>query len=824
MRRTVIIIVNSAMALVLLLALSMRLVSSEPLIRNQPTASVVARGSGATFVVTSIADSGPGTLRQALLDAQSGGTITFDPAVFPPEASATIYLASSLPPITQGGLTLDASNAGVVLDGSNITTPVFVHGLSIPSNSNIIRGLQIVGFSEAGIALGGDAKHNVIGGDQGIGSGPLGQGNLLSGNRFFGIGIWGASFNTVSGNYIGTDLSGVNPLPNREGGIIIDLGAHNNVIGPDNIIAYNNGDGIAIGLNSVSNTITQNSIHDNGRKGIVLSNGGNTELLVPFILDFDLQAGGLTGWTHPNSIVEIFSDNSDEGAFYEGGAVADGGGFFTFWNEAPFNGPHMTTTATDPDGNTTEFSLPTTGSSRNSSHQEGNTLPMIALQPKTSSQLVADDRLGWGMGFLAGELQQWSSLAQEVFDIGAKRLVTSLGMGEAPIDWSFPEYEIPVEYDRFIDAMNENGVAVNYSIHWFDKIGHAAGEELPIPRFKTDEEVQEFLDYVRFIVGHYKGRVEYYTIWSEPDACGGSIDIDVKCIEPLDYINLVRQTIPVIREVDPQAKVVTGPVVLYFGRDHLFTLLRSDVIQLFDVIDTHPMFDAAPDIDFIGYVGEDPLPSYAEYYYQYPALIDSILQTASAHGFQGQYWGSDLSWFVTERGDSPYTEWDGHTEIQSTKYHARGVAMHLGLDAGLNPVVQKGTREYSAVANLYTILAGTVPIDLGLEIESEATNIVSYGFTHPNGEMLLALWTDGAAVDYDPGVIATLTFPGVSASRVTSIDVIDQAGFEQELIVETGNGTLVIRGLLVKDYPIILRISSSTPTGILTEGLEGPMP
>ena len=506
----------------------------------------------------------------------------------------------------------------------------------------------------------------------------------------------------------------------------------------------------------------------------------------------------MTGWACPNCIVEIFSDGGDEGAFYEGRVVADESAAFAFSKEAAFTGPHLTTTATDPDGNTSEFSSPTKGSSQNFSLQEGNSLAMIRLQSKISSQLVADDRLGWSMGITQGEMQNWSSLAQEVFNIGAKRLVTSLGMGEGPIDWSNPEDEIPLEFDQFIDVMNENGVAVNYSIHWFDKIGHAAGEELPIPRFKTDEEVQKFLDYVRFIVGHYKGRVQYYTIWTEPDACGGSIDTDVKCIEPLDYIELVRQTIPVIREVDSLAKVVTGPVVLYYGRDHLFTLLRSDVIQLFDVIDTHPIFDAAPDREYFG-----------NYYYEYPVLIDSILQMAAANGFQGQFWGSDLSWFVTERGDSPYTEWEGHTEIQATKYFARMVAMHLGKDAGLNPVVQKNTREYSVVARLYTILAGTEPIDLGVEIDSEATNIVSYGFTHPNGDKSLALWTNGAAVDDDPGVKTTLTFPGVSASRVTGIDVVDRGGFEQELIAETENGNLVIRGFLVKDYPIFIVLSNN---------------
>src|SRR3990170_2541731 len=91
---------------------------------------------GRTLIVTSSADSGPGTLRQALQDAQNGDTITFDPATFPPDTPVTISLSSGLPEITQGNLTIDASNAGVVLDGSNITTPEFVHGLSILSDNN----------------------------------------------------------------------------------------------------------------------------------------------------------------------------------------------------------------------------------------------------------------------------------------------------------------------------------------------------------------------------------------------------------------------------------------------------------------------------------------------------------------------------------------------------------------------------------------------------------------------------------------------------------------------------------------------------------------
>ena len=102
-------------------------------------------------------------------------------------------------------------------------------------------------------------------------------------------------------------------------------------------------------------------------------------------------------------------------------------------------------------------------------------------------------------------------------------------------------------------------------------------------------------------------------------------------------------------------------------------------------------------------------------------------------------------------------------------------------------------------------MAGASPESLAVEIESEATNMVSYGFTLPNGDTLFALWNDNTAVDIYPGVNTTVTFLGQSAQEVIGIDVLN--GFEQELITETGNSNLVIRNLLVQDYPIILRLS-----------------
>jgi hypothetical protein len=143
--------------------------------------------------------------------------------------------------------------------------------------------------------------------------------------------------------------------------------------------------------------------------------------------------------------------------------------------------------------------------------QEGNSLPQFQLLTGRSNQLVADTRMGASVSFTQTDLPGWETILSELLDLGAKRLETSMQEGEEPILWDWPEDEFPQEYDLFIDGLNENGVVVNYIIHFWDKAGHARGEELSTPRFKTAEQVEDFLDYIRLVVSHYKGRIQYYT-------------------------------------------------------------------------------------------------------------------------------------------------------------------------------------------------------------------------------------------------------------------------------------------------------------------------
>ena len=291
---------------------------------------------------------------------------------------------------------------------------------------------------------------------------------------------------------------------------------------------------------------------------------------------------------------------------------------------------------------------------------------------------------------------------------------------------------------------------------------------------------------MRFTVEHFKDRVEYFEIWNEPDIR----EYCPKWIEPADYINLVKRTVPVIREVSPEAKIVVGAMSntrFPDAYDYLFELLESDIMPQVDVISWHPIYGTSPEYDL-----------YYDYYYDYPQMVQKIKDTAAANGFVGEYHADELSWRTVDqyKEDQPWV----YSPIAANKYFSRAAVMHRGLDidVGLGG-------SYFLTPNLCTAMAGAKPVDLSLEIQSTADNIQSYTFSLPDKGTMVALWTDGIALDYDPGIEATLTIPGFSAGKAAVVDILNS--LEQELITEVDGDDLHISNLLVKDYPLLIRLS-----------------
>ncbi len=740
---------------------------------------------GITRTVTSNADSGPDSLREALNLAQTGDTILFDPNFFPPDNPETIFISEALPLIRVNWLTIDASNAGVILDGSNITDE-FVIGLQIADgNNNKIMGLQISNFSGPGIGL--EGEDHIIGGDRNTGNGPYGQGNLII-NNFMGIGIYGLKTknNIITGNLIGTDAEGTPDLGNHEFGIVISEDAHDNIIGPNNILAYNNWGIFLSSVKAVKNTISQNAIYGHTILNIHLPEEAYSHLVSPVILDFDLAAGMAAGATCANCRVDIFSTSTNGGEIYEGQVAADSSGLFKFEKGSPLTGPFLTAIALDQEGNAGTFSRPFGGEVSTQVIQLDNGNPRIQIQPLWSNEITSNH--------IGGQFDNFRYPDPETFDIwlttqGVTRVRVGIeGIECNRVEWEQPEFSVYPEHDEVITRMADNGMDITMVLTFWDKDFYNRMGDVPKLRFTTQAEIDRYLEYVRFTVNHFKDRVEYYEIWNEPELrwwCPQGIDV-------ADYIELVKQTVPVIREEYPEAKIVIGGVAdTHYGgygssQWYLFQLLESEIIPLVDVVAFHPMYSTSPEYE-----------EFVDYYYGYAEFLQEIKDTAESHGFNGEYHADEVGHAYGNQVVEGQP-WE-YSEIKANKYTLRVLLMNLGEGVW----VSMGSR-FFAEPVFNTVIDDMEPEFTPVEVLGIEDKFNSYSFSDPEGNRLIAVWRDGIATEYDPGIETSVTLPELGAGRVVGIDSL--FGFEQELDFRIESGHVVIENLLIKDYPILIRL------------------
>ncbi len=132
-----------------------------------------------------------------------------------------IYVRGSENNTVRGNTIAGAVGSGLKLE-REFTTDTIVAGNYVGTNATSDTGLG----NSNGIKIEAGAHHNTIGGTLAAAR------NVISGNTSSGILLQGVatSFNTIQGNYIGTDKDGVTAIPNSEG-ISIANGANNNTIG-----------------------------------------------------------------------------------------------------------------------------------------------------------------------------------------------------------------------------------------------------------------------------------------------------------------------------------------------------------------------------------------------------------------------------------------------------------------------------------------------------------------------------------------------------------------------------------------------------------------
>ncbi|KPJ72047.1 hypothetical protein AMJ52_07670, partial [candidate division TA06 bacterium DG_78] len=212
-----------------------------------------------TFLVTSNANSGAGTLRWAITQANSNAGA--DTIIF--STSMLIGLTSNLPELTDDGTVIDASEHWVLFPGhpgvtinseSGSNTGFIISG----ARACEIKGLGVTGFVTYGIHVTDSSRNNRIGS-----SGILNHNAIYDNGGALRAGIHidvNSDSNYIENNYIGI-VSGT-PYPNARG-IFIDMASGHNYIS-NNVICASDGDmGDGIYIVSDSNYIYNNKIGTN---------------------------------------------------------------------------------------------------------------------------------------------------------------------------------------------------------------------------------------------------------------------------------------------------------------------------------------------------------------------------------------------------------------------------------------------------------------------------------------------------------------------------------------------------------------------------------
>jgi CSLREA domain-containing protein len=285
---------------------------------------------------------------------------------------------------------------GLAAAERNVISGNAFDGLAIDSSNNIIQGNYIGVDATGAVARANGSNGIYIFGGSGnvIGGTAAGAGNVISANGGDGISIFGSTTTgtLVQGNSIGVAADGLSALGNADSGVYIESSSNHTVggatTGAGNIIA-NNSDGVVIvgsGAAAIRNRILGNSIYANTYLGVDLNNNGVTPNDGPGDPDTgpnNLQnfpvltaavttagqltvTGTLTSTANTQFRLEFFANfAADPSGYGEGqrylGAytvTTSAGGVATFsttLTATVATTETVSATATDPNGNTSEF-------------------------------------------------------------------------------------------------------------------------------------------------------------------------------------------------------------------------------------------------------------------------------------------------------------------------------------------------------------------------------------------------------------------------------------------------------------------------------------
>lgn len=415
-----------------------------------------------------------------------------------------------------------------------------------------------------------------------------------------------------------------------------------------------------------------------------------------------------------------------------------------------------------------------------------------------------------------------------------------VGYHDDPINWHWVEKEkgvlrIDPETDAAITELTAHGVDIVMALDFGNRL-YSGPATRPLPQLwewnydmpappTTPEALAAWTRYVEFMVQHFRDRVQHFEIWNEWNiSCywGAAPNLE-------HYLAVARAAIPAIRKHAPEAKIMLGS---WAGFPHGIAAWSAEQLAAKEkeLVILQATRQLARDVDEIGwhpFYQTDP-----ERLLNYPADVRALEQWLAATGFRGHC-------MVTEWNYSalypPLSEveaakaWSGSfraTELEKAKYVAQVFTRHtaLGLESffcemyfpqfgvldlsllrrsfDADPIAPlQPQAAYYVTRNLATMLDELEPGNLEYTIERPPPKLEAFALQAPDGPAL-ALWIGGRAQDQCAGVPVDVHVK-VPCRQATAFDPLN--GVRQELVVTPHGDAVILKGLLVHDWPLVIR-------------------
>jgi hypothetical protein len=421
------------------------------------------------------------------------------------------------------------------------------------------------------------------------------------------------------------------------------------------------------------------------------------------------------------------------------------------------------------------------------------------------------------------------------YDLGLK--FVRVGYHDDPINWHWVEKERgKLQVDSLADAsitdLVDHGVDVVMALGFGNRLYTQKDPTRKLPQLwewyfedpappTSPAALEAWGRYVRFMAEHFKDRVKIFEIWNEWNISlywGATSNVE-------DYAAVARVAIPILREVAPKAKIMLGSVSGFtFGmsrwtpeefadreKNHLFMQAVKVLGREVDLIGWHPFYQTDPENrDFRSYVSD----------------VRAFQEYCKRCGFRGEYMVTEWNYAASYPAPATPSWWGPFvaSELQKAKYVAQIVVKHTALgitsffcetwnstyplDLSLlrrtfaaDPIYPLGPQPaYYVLRNLATALEYLQPGQIDFNIENGPAEVEAFVLKR-EGQTVLALWTPGRAEDICPGQSADLFIKGFF-SQAIGYDPLN--GIEQPLDIEVREGQTLLKGVLIKDYPLLV--------------------